>query len=503
MARKARNTARAAGTIIAAALAGMAGCEQPPLEPRPRDMHVRYGADTLADGAALHLPALVAIDGDDGVHSEDLVIRVYNVGEMPLAVHGVEAVEGDTGEFDIDRSALPEVIPALDWGAFTVRLDPSGVSGSRMAVFSVTSDDPDEPDFRFSVEGTAVLKLNASDGGDSDGFGATMTSCGDTLAVEGADSVYVRYRDAGGADSWGEVASVARPAEALALFDDVLAIGGSGDWIYLYYRDQGGADAWGPGFIEGIFGGTLTHFGESISIDGDTMVVGAPLATVGEGFEGLGQGFARVFYREPGNIWGLVEELTSGESPIQLYFGRSVAVSGDTIVVGRMGGDARVFIFRRDQGGADAWGEVTRITAADVGSVSAETFGYTVAVSGDTIVATGAEAGTFCVFCRNEGGVDNWGLTDVLSVSGQTPLYDPPIAIEGDRILVGVLDGAMLFSRDPVTGQWGTGVPLVLAQSDPVGDFGCSVSLSQGTAFIGAPWWSLPGGPGAVYAWEP
>ncbi len=92
-----------------------------------------------------------------------------------------------------------------------------------------------------------------------------------------------------------------------------------------------------------------------------------------------------------------------------------MAVSGDTAVVGAIGEDAggsgagAAYVFQRDQGGADTWGEVKKLTASD--AQAADSFGWRVAVGGDTAVvgahgedAGGSAAGAAYVFERNEGG---------------------------------------------------------------------------------------------------
>ncbi len=71
-------------------------------------------------------------------------------------------------------------------------------------------------------------------------------------------------------------------------------------------------------------------------------------------------------------------------------FGGSVAVSGDTVVVGAYRDDdngntsGSAYVFERDEGGADAWGEVKKLLASD--GASRDEFGFSVAVSGDTAV---------------------------------------------------------------------------------------------------------------------
>ncbi len=74
-------------------------------------------------------------------------------------------------------------------------------------------------------------------------------------------------------------------------------------------------------------------FGESVAISGDTVVVGAPYTTVnGNAYEGA----AYVFVK-PASGWQnikLVATLTASDGQASYHFGNSVAISGDTIVVG-------------------------------------------------------------------------------------------------------------------------------------------------------------------------
>ena len=86
-----------------------------------------------------------------------------------------------------------------------------------------------------------------------------------------------------------------------------------------------------------------------------------------------------------------------------------MTISGDTAVVGARFEDAEgsdagaAYVFQRDQGGADNWGEVKKLTASD--AEADDFFGLSVAVSGDTAVmgahfgdAGGSHAGAAYVF---------------------------------------------------------------------------------------------------------
>src|SRR3990172_5247287 len=147
----------------------------------------------------------------------------------------------------------------------------------------------------------------------------------------------------------------------------------------------------------------------SVAVSGDTAVVGAPFEDAG----GEDAGAAYVFERNQGgaNNWGEVKKLIASDAQLLDRFGFSVAVSGDTAVVGAYEEDAMAgnagaaYVFERNQGGAGNWGEVKKLIASD--AQADDRFGSS-AVSGDTAVvgalfedAGGDNAGAAYLFERN------------------------------------------------------------------------------------------------------
>jgi hypothetical protein len=133
------------------------------------------------------------------------------------------------------------------------------------------------------------------------------------------------------------------------------------------------------------------RFGDAVSLDGDTAVVGAPFDHVGTV---LDQGSAYVFVRS-GATWSLQQRLLgSDREPQDDHFGGAVAVRDDAILVGapeneveRDGGadasaQGTVFAFARKGG---AWTRQARLTAA--GGAAQDHFGFSVSLSGDTALA--------------------------------------------------------------------------------------------------------------------
>ena len=192
------------------------------------------------------------------------------------------------------------------------------------------------------------------------------------------------------------------------------------------------------------------QFGESVAISGNTLVVGAPR-------DDATRGSAYVFEWDSGGNgnWGEVKKLTASDGAAGDGFGTftGVAISDNTIVVGAPGVDnlrGAAYVFQRNRGGADNWGEVTKLTASPRGVN--DLFGVSVGISGDSVVVgNGNERGAF-VFGRNEGGNNNWGMVKSLTVSDGF-FFGGSVSISGNTIVVGstfggLFDRVVLFYRN-------------------------------------------------------
>src|SRR5262249_55567163 len=132
------------------------------------------------------------------------------------------------------------------------------------------------------------------------------------------------------------------------------------------------------------------RFGRSVAVSGDTLVVGANLDDVGAN---TNQGSAYVFVRS-GGVWTLQQKLTANDGAMNDGFGHTVAISGDTIVSCALrGGTATnpdqgaAYVFVRSGG---IWSFQQKLTAND--GVPSDFFGEAVALSGNTIVIGAADA---------------------------------------------------------------------------------------------------------------
>jgi len=119
------------------------------------------------------------------------------------------------------------------------------------------------------------------------------------------------------------------------------------------------------------------EFGWSVAISGTTAVVGA------HGHNPNGAGRAYVFAKT-GATWNQVAELKGSDTVATDSFGSSVAISGTTAIVGATGhanSAGRAYVFTKT--GA-TWNQVAELKGSD--TVARDGFGWSVAISGNTAV---------------------------------------------------------------------------------------------------------------------
>ena len=278
----------------------------------------------------------------------------------------------------------------------------------------------------------------------------------------------------------------------LALSGDLAAVGSPGarsggvltGAVYVFARDGGGT--WTeerkvvpPGVAAG------DSYGNSLALDGDTLVAGAKL----DDDFGTDSGSVYVFTRS-GGTWALEQQLFPDVTDADARFGSAVAISGDTIVVGaphdRLDdlGVGAAYVFARSGG---VWTLEAKMLhhAAFVG----DRFGTSVAASGDTIaVVAPGQGGTLAtsVFTRAGG----WPVAAVL----EEDVQESGNAIHAQLSLVGDLLALSMdsetaspgFPRGMVvlyvrTGSvWNRRQVIAANEGYPGETFGSSVSIADG-----------------------
>ncbi len=286
------------------------------------------------------------------------------------------------------------------------------------------------------------------------------------------------------------------------------------------------------------------HFGWSVAMSDDTMVIGAPYeSSNATGVNGVQtnngaaffSGAVYVFVRS-GTNWSQQAYLKASNTDANDHFGYSVAVSGDTVVVGAdqeasnatgvngvqtnnsAGFSGAAYVFVRS---GTNWSQQAYLKASNTGL--SDQFGWSVAVSGDTVVvgaytessnATGvngvqtnnlaSNSGAAYVFVR---GGTNWSQQAYLKASNteSDDRFGTSVAVSGDTVVVGAFQedsnatgvngvqtnnsltnpgAAYVFVRSGTS--WSQQAYLKASNTDGGDWFGISVAVSGDTVVVGA-----------------
>ena len=368
---------------------------------------------------------------------------------------------------------------------------------------------------------TPEIKLIPSNNAVDDGYGYAVAISGDTAVVSAylddtpgasdAGSVYIFVRSSA---TWvlqqkliaSDIADDAF-GYAVAISGDTIVIGSrnfqastitDAGAAYVFVRNSGVWTQQQKLIATGVV--PSDFFGHAVAISGDTIVVSAY-----KQFTNIGQeaGAAYVFVRS-GSNWTLQQKLIATDGSTQFdSFGFSVAISGNTLVVGTMRDDTgggtdtgSAYVFVRS--GA-TWAVQQKITASN-GSAS-DHFGWSVAVSGDTLVVgspdkdtpAGADAGTTYVYVRS-GAI--WSEQAKLTASdgGGGDFLGNQVAVSGDTIIAGApnhdtaagTDAGSVYVFVRVRTEWIELRKLTASDGAARDHFGW-VAINDDTAVIGAP----------------
>ncbi|MCI5157511.1 MAG: hypothetical protein D3906_03560, partial [Candidatus Electrothrix sp. AUS1_2] len=145
------------------------------------------------------------------------------------------------------------------------------------------------------------------------------------------------------------------------------------------------------------------QFGVSVSLDGDTAIVGCP-------GEDSYRGSVYIFVRSANGTWIRQAKITEEYRGLYYYFGRSVSLDGNKVLIGADSGDSfgAAYIFVRSIDGT--WTQEAQLTASDW--AAGDSFGDSVSLDGDTaLIGTwhdndnGHDSGSAYIFVRTENGM--------------------------------------------------------------------------------------------------
>ncbi len=241
------------------------------------------------------------------------------------------------------------------------------------------------------------------------------------------------------------------------------------------------------------------YFGFSVSICGDTAIVG----TYADNDNGPDSGSAYIFIRTDG-IWTQQAKILPADGVAYDLFGYSVSISGDTVIVGAFGDDdngnnasGSAYVFTRTAG---VWTQQAKFTASD--GARNDHFGHAVTIEGDTAVVgarndndNGSDSGSAYVFARTG---ETWvQQAKLLPADGAAEEeFGAALAIDGDTTLIGARrgeNGGSAYVFVHTEGTWTQQAKLVADDASLGDEFGVSVAINNNTALIGASWDDEPG----------
>ena len=465
------------------------------------------GAGGGVPGNNANLSALVLSAGAlDQVFQSNQTIYTAAVGFLAAATTVTPTAEDGNATVSVNatvvESGAASDFISLGEGANLVTIVVTAEDGITTRTYSVTVT----RQLAASFGQRAFLK--ASNANTNDLFGAAVALSGDTLVVGAAGE--------GSSANGGEADNSAPGAGA----------------VYVFTRNNGVWTQQQP-YLKASNADPNDRFGSSVALSGDTLVVGA----VGEGSSAAGgvndnsapnTGAVYVFTRNNG-VWTQQQPyLKASNADPNDKFGSSLALSGDTLVVGAVGegssanggsGDnsapaaGAAYVFVRNNNGV--WLQQPYLKAANANAN--DLFGNSVALS-DDVLAVGAvgesssagggeadnsapNAGAVYVFVRNNNGV--WVQQPYLKASNadagdQFGL----VAISGDTLAVGAVgEGSSAAGGEGDNSAPGAGAvyvfvrtnngvwvqqPYLKASNANAGDLFGLVTLSGDTLVIGA-----------------
>lgn len=380
-------------------------------------------------------------------------------------------------------------------------------------------------------------ELTASNGKKGDAMGSSVAISANTVVMSGdcdrsGGNPYCNTNHVGGMayvfqksqSGWSNMTQVAELTESdatgydefgwtVAIDGDTVVVGAPGAGAaYVYVKPSTGwVNMTETAKLSTTFGGS--EAGQSVAVNGRVIVLGAPNAEPAGG--------AYVFV-EPVGGW-----TTSSEPNAELtgsdtsggggsFFGVSVSIGGNTIVVGATDTDVSLpgaaYVFVEPAGGWVSSTQTAELTPSD--GILYEWFGFSVSIAGDTI-AVGAPAddvfpydGAVYMFMRPSEGWAN--MTETAKLTGSTGNLGWSVATSENTVVAGSFfhndshGAAYVFAR-PSTGWASTSTPNAQLTAPAGEQFGFSVGMSGNTSVVGAPYTTVNSNPrqGAAFVFAP
>lgn len=370
--------------------------------------------------------------------------------------------------------------------------------------------------------GIVPVKVTAADGAAGDAFGTSIASCDTTLLVGAYQHVVQSVRGAGAAyvfaqsgAKWALQAELA-PSDpslnagfggAVALDGAIAVVGASGKTVGTHVH-QGAAyvfAAKGSTWVQQAMlalpdGAAEDAFGQAVAVSGGVVVVGAPGRA---GYKG-----AAFVYAATAGVWSLKATLTASDGGPKDNFGASVAIDGQSAVVGApaksngaLSSEGAAYAFLST---GSSWAQQAKLLPSD--GAKDDGFGGKVALGpspeGETIIAGSADKAPGAAYVFTQSGA-TWPQVAKLTAPGTDPgdNFGSAVAQRGGTAVIGARSKqdegtAYLFTK---AGTWKLVTELQVPARAEHDEVGSSVALGILPAGVLATVGSLQGGKGAVH----
>lgn len=284
---------------------------------------------------------------------------------------------------------------------------------------------------------------------------------------------------------------------ALAVSGDTVVVGAPEDddngersgSVYVFVRDGG---SWvQQAKLHPVAGAAGDNFGYSVAVDGDTAVIGAS----SDDENGINSGSVYIFVRS-GSTWAQQAKLTSSYGASGDMFGCSVAVDGNIVVVGAHGeadSSGSIYIYEKT---SDTWSLRDRICAEY--ACEGGNFGYSVSIDeGYIMVGAPYDAekgyGSGAVYCLVQMTDGSWVCEDkITAADGESnDMFGCSVDIDGDTAVIGAKgdddNAGSAYVFVHSDGTWEQQAKLTLSTGSAYDYFGWSVAVSEDASVVGAP----------------
>jgi hypothetical protein len=393
--------------------------------------------------------------------------------ELPLLVQRLTltASAPDAGRIAINGEEVTSgnawMTPTLPLGEYIVDLALTSPASGSVHSYKV----------RIVRAGAQRAYIKASNTGSSDNFGVAIALDGDTLVVGAL------YEDSAATGVNGDQSSQASTDSGAAY----VFVRKAGSWEQQAYLK---ASDTAP---QALFGSKVAVFGNTIAVSAlhtDAFRLGASPG---------GPGSVYVFERKDGS-WRETAKLVPSGSMNADLFGVGLALERDTMIVGSPGeaGSGAAYAFVRDSAG---WHETARLQPRT--PVAKSKFGASVAVRGDTAVVGAPDdssersgCGSASVFVRTG---ERWVETQRLSPNpaSDDASFGFSIALGDDTLLIGaprelsiatptLFSSGEVFAYELVGGSWQQSQVIKALVARSSDSFGSAVALHEDSALVGA-----------------